>query len=132
MKETKSGHILIIDDEEVIRTLSEKVLTKFGFSVDTASDGHEGIHKYTTAYQGEQSFDAVVLDLTLSEGPSGLATLERLKAVDASVRAIVCSGYSSDPIVVDWPKYGFAGAILKPFRAEELVRVVKAVVPPPR
>jgi DNA-binding NarL/FixJ family response regulator len=50
--------------------------------------------------------------------------------MDANVRAIVCSGYSTDPAVVDWSKHGFSGAIGKPFRAEDLVAVINTVVGP--
>jgi len=46
-------------------------------------------------------------------------------------RVIVCSGYSSDPVMSDHAAYGFLGMLGKPYRIEELRRVVEHVMSPP-
>ncbi len=120
--------ILVIDDEEVIRTLSEKILSSYGYEVITARQGIEGVAAFEQAAASSMPFSAVLLDLTLTEEMSGQEALRQLKQLDAGVKAIVCSGHSSDPAIVDWARHGFAGAVVKPFRAEDLVNVVKKVV----
>ena len=120
--------ILVIDDEEVIRVLSEKILTSYGFEVVAAERGEEGIDAYKLALSSPKPFSAVILDLTLGEEMSGRETLRRLKEIDPDVRAIVCSGHSSEPVMADWARHGFAGALLKPFRAEDLVNTVRKAI----
>lgn len=131
MNAERGQRILVIDDEEIIRDLSGKILERFGYLVTTVSRGTDGIDEYAAAMDAGSPFAAVLLDLTLDDDLSGTKTLARLKELDANVRAIVCSGYSSDPAIVDWSKHGFSGAIVKPFRAEDLAAVVKTVVDRP-
>jgi hypothetical protein len=44
------------------------------------------------------------------------------------VKAIVSSGYSNDPIIANYKKYGFQGFVTKPFKLEELTKILKEVV----
>jgi CheY-like chemotaxis protein len=50
----------------------------------------------------------------------GKETVERLRQMDATVKAIVSSGYSNDPIMSDYQKYGFSGVVAKPFNLRSL------------
>ena len=123
-----TGCILIMDDEEIIRHLSGKILTKFGYTVDYAKEGSEAIQLYKQALGNNRPYDAVILDMTVPGGIGGLETLEHLRRLDSNVRAIVCSGYSNDPVMADYRKYGFCGVLPKPFRPKELGYIIKQVL----
>jgi DNA-binding NtrC family response regulator len=120
--------ILVIDDEEIIRSLCEKILTDNGCDVTLAEDGNRGVESYRGALDSDHAFDAVILDLTLTEEMSGQDTLRHLKEIDPEAKVIVCSGDSSNPTLLYWRKYGFAGAIVKPFRADSLISEIRKVV----
>jgi DNA-binding NarL/FixJ family response regulator len=50
----------------------------------------------------------------------GVATIERLRAMDPKVNAIICSGYSDEAALSQFLAYGFRGALPKPFTRSEL------------
>ncbi len=65
-------------------------------------------------------------------GMGGHETAQRLLALDPQVRTVVSSGYSNDPILADFRRYGFAGVIAKPYQMAELGRVLEEVIAPSR
>ncbi len=58
--------------------------------------------------------------MTVAGGVGGLEALEKLRQVDPDVKAIVSSGYSNDPIMSDYRRYGFHGVVVKPYSVKEL------------
>ena len=70
----------------------------------------------------------MILDLTVPGGIGGKKTLARLLEIDPQVKAIVSSGYSDDPIMADFQKYGFSAVIAKPYRISELGKILREVV----
>jgi len=99
--------ILVMDDEIDIRNLIGDVLTHFGHTVEFASDGAAAIELYRSAMGSGQSFDVVIMDLTIPGGVGGKEAIKELRDMDPEVRAIVSSGYSNDPIMADFKSYGF-------------------------
>lgn len=65
-------------------------------------------------------FEAVLMDLTIRGGMGGKETIERLIAIDPTVKAVVSSGYANDPIMADFRKYGFCAVAPKPYNLKEL------------
>jgi len=120
--------VLIMDDEEIVREASGEVLGMLGYEVDYAGDGKEAIQKYRSAKEAGEPFNLVIMDLTVPGGMGGKEALEGLRSIDPDVKAIVSSGYSNDPVMSDYRKYGFNGVVAKPYKIEELTKVVKAVM----
>lgn len=114
------GCLLIVDDEEVVRNVLTSIVTKQGHDVTSAASGEEGIQRYRDALRDGKPFDAVILDLTLPGGLSGVETLTRLLGIDPRVRAIASSGYFSDPIMADPKRFGFVNALPKPYTYEQV------------
>ena len=68
------------------------------------------------------------MDLTVPGAMGGRETMELLLRIDPGVRAIVSSGYSNDPVLADYRKYGFSGVVKKPYSVAELSRIVYEVI----
>jgi PAS domain S-box-containing protein len=122
------GRILVMDDEESLRKVAEKMLLKLGYAVQCARDGAEAIKYYKRAKKSGQPFDAVIMDLTIPGGMGGKKTIAKLLEIDPGAVAVVSSGYSTDPILANYEKYGFCGAVTKPYRIEELSWVMHDVL----
>jgi len=67
----------------------------------------------------------VVLDITVPGGMGGREAVARLKGLDPDARAIVSSGYSNDPILADFRRYGFRGIAVKPYDLRSLSRALR-------
>ena len=122
------GKILIMDDDESLRNVAERMLHKLGYEVQCVQDGAEAIKHYKQARRSGQPFDAVIMDLTIPGGMGGKETIEKLLEIDSRVIAIVSSGYSNDPILSNYESHGFCGAVTKPYRIEELSWVMRDVL----
>ncbi len=128
--ETFSGHgrVLVMDDETDVRKMLSTMLRKFGYDVETANDGREAIECYKTARAEGKPFDLVIMDLTIPNGMGGREAARWLRELDPQVKVIASSGYSFDPVMANHRDYGFCGVIPKPYRVEELGRVLGEVM----
>jgi PAS domain S-box-containing protein len=122
------GRVLVMDDEASIRELVSEVLVRSGYEVNVAGDGAEAVELYKTAASSDEPYDVVILDLTVPGGPGGVEAIQELLIVDPGVKAIVSSGYSTDPILANYDLYGFKGFIKKPFRIAYLTKVLRDVI----
>ncbi|HDH96712.1 MAG TPA: response regulator, partial [Proteobacteria bacterium] len=73
-------------------------------------------------------FDLVILDLTVVGGMGGKEAIRHLLEIDPHVKAAVSSGYSDDPVMADYRKYGFKGVIPKPYGIEKLSRLLHSLI----
>jgi nitrogen-specific signal transduction histidine kinase len=123
-----TGRVLFMDDEQIIRDMAAMLLKRFGLTVDCAEDGAEAVAKYQAALAARSRYDLVIMDLTVPGGMGGLAALGRLREIDPSVRAVVSSGYSSDPVLANYRAHGFVAVIAKPYEVNELARILREVL----
>jgi DNA-binding NarL/FixJ family response regulator len=75
-----------------------------------------------------QPFDVVIMDLTIPGGMGGKEAIKKLLEIDPKVKAIVSSGYSTDPVMADFRSYGFSGVAVKPYNIEELSEILDKVI----
>jgi PAS domain S-box-containing protein len=122
------GKILLMDDDHSVRTTIGRTLEQLGYDVSIAGDGEEAINLYGKAKNSAKPFDALIMDLTIRDGLGGRETMEKLLELDPEVKAIVSSGYSTDPIMSDFRKYGFKGVIAKPYEIEDLNRLLNEII----
>jgi PAS domain S-box-containing protein len=125
---TGSGSVLVMDDEQVIRIIVEKMLKKFGYDVVCASNGSDAIEAYKNAFTKQRPFDVVIVDLTVPGGMGGCEAVRRLLEFDPAAQVVVASGYSNDPVMSDFRQYGFVDVIGKPFDIDEYLRVIQGII----
>jgi two-component system, cell cycle sensor histidine kinase and response regulator CckA len=116
----RTGRVLIMDDEQVIRNVAGELIRALGHSTEFAVHGNEAIEKYQEAKRSGRPFDVVILDLTIRGGMGGAETIQRLLEIDPGVKAIVSSGYSDDSLIAGYQKQGFKSALKKPYNVAEL------------
>ncbi len=116
------GRVLVVDDEEPIRILIQRLLSKHGFSVETAQDGAAAIEKIA-----REDFDAVVLDLMMPR-IDGFTVLRQLIATNPDLvsRTVVATAYPRD--VADKQLNEVCHVIIKPFDTSELIGAVEECV----
>jgi|Deesub1362A_J573_1020465.scaffolds.fasta_scaffold00199_51 PAS domain S-box-containing protein len=124
----RKTRILVMDDEPDIRESLSAALNFFGYEVDFAGDGAEAIDLYRKAKNSNHPFDAVVMDLTIPGGMGGVEAIKKLIQIDPNVKAIASSGYANDPIMSEFKNFGFKGVITKPYRVEELGRLLHEII----
>ena len=122
------GKILVMDDDEMLREVLEIILERLKYDFTMTEDGKEAIKLYKKAKEEGNPFDAVIIDLTIPGGMGGKETMEQLRVIDPNIKAIVSSGYSTDPVMADFKKYGFCAVILKPYGIEELSKTLYDII----
>jgi two-component system response regulator RegX3 len=114
--------ILIVEDEEAIRTGLIDVLVFHGYETDSAATGPEGLQKALTG-----RFDLILLDVMLP-GMDGYAICEKIRAVDRDQPIIMLTAKSSDEEIIAGLKLGADDYVSKPFSIQQLVLRIEAVL----
>jgi PAS domain S-box-containing protein len=113
----QKGMILVVEDEESVRSLARRVLEQAGFQVQVACHGREGVAVFA---QYQDKIRGVVLDLTMPH-MDGLEVAQRLKALRPGVPILLMSGYNDQEIAKRLAEIGVAGFLQKPFRPSDLI-----------
>ncbi|MFZ2225263.1 MAG: PAS domain S-box protein [Candidatus Deferrimicrobium sp.] len=128
---TGKGRILVMDDEEAVRDVTQGMLETLGYSVTLAKDGTEAIEFYRVAMASGAPFDSVLMDLTIPGGMGGMEAVKRILEIDSKAKAIVCSGYSNDTIMANYNSYGFRAVVPKPYSLKQLSGAISGVLSAP-
>jgi DNA-binding NtrC family response regulator len=113
-----SIRILIVDDEEPVRRLLTKELTRKGFNTDTAENGGTALRKLMGS-----DFDIILLDIVMPE-VDGLSMLKKLKNDPSSPAIIVLTGRATIDTAVGAMKAGAYDYLTKPYKLDELSIVI--------
>jgi CheY-like chemotaxis protein len=120
-----SGRVLFMDDEETIRKMATLLLKQLGFETECAVEGAEAVEKYRAARASGNPFTLVIMDLTVPGGFGGREAIGLLRQIDPQVRAIVSSGYSSDPVLANYRAHGFCSVVAKPYQLDDFVHAIR-------
>ena len=102
------ANILIIDDEKAIRKTLSEILSYEGYKIEEASDGEEGLKKFSSA-----NYDVVLCDIKMPK-MDGLEFLEKAKLVNPDVPIVIISGHGNIETAVEAVKKGAYDYISKP------------------
>ena len=116
--------ILIMDDSPDIRTLVQLYADQLDFEATTVAGGQEAIQEYQKAQDAGNPYCAVLMAFSVRQGLGGKAALTRMKKIAPDIRAIVISG-DDDPVMKKYADYGFHAALKKPFRFEDVKKVLE-------
>ncbi len=118
------GLVLLVDDEETVRTVAQQILERAGFEVVTAKDGIDALEVFE---QHKGAVKAVLLDITMPR-MGGEDTLLELRRRDEKVPVILSSGYNQQDATNRFVSQGAAGFIQKPYRVRALLDMLREVV----
>jgi len=116
--------ILVMDDEEIIRDVAGELLAGLGYTVTTCTNGEEACALYRKAGDEGKTFSIVILDISVPNGKGGVETAQQILDLDPHACLIASSGYADDQALAEYDKFGFCGAIAKPYSDIELVQAI--------
>lgn len=115
----EAPHILVVDDERVIREILAEFLTLEGYSVHTVEDGEKALTELRL-----RPYDLVITDLKMPR-VSGLQLLEKIAQENISVLTILMTGFGTVETAIEAMKRGAYDYLLKPFKVEEVIQTVQ-------
>lgn len=121
------GRVLVMDDEELDRAVAGEILSHLSCEARFAGNGEEAVELYRKAHEAGEGFDLVIIDLVVPGSHGGEETLRRLREIDPGVRAVLSSGYFGAGLGPMPGAEGFAGTLPKPYRIEEMKRLLEHV-----
>ncbi len=120
-----AGTVLVVDDEETVRTVAARMLERLGFSVELANNGRDAMEVFRV---NPTRFTLVLLDLTMPH-LDGEETFRQMRMLNPGVRVILTSGFNQQEAVNRFTGKGLAGFIQKPFELGSLIQIVRSVLP---
>ncbi len=117
-----------MEDEQIVADIAQQMLAYLGYHVVVVENGAQAISRYRQAYENNEPYALVILDLNIPGGMGGMEAVRHILEIDAAAKVVVSSGYSNDPIMEAYDKYGFCGCIAKPFDLKGLEAILKAVL----
>ena len=118
------GHVLVVDDEAMITSLTARVLTRLGYQVTTATSPAEAI---AIVAKRERSFDLLITDQTMP-GMTGLQLAERVHATHSALPIVLMTGYNDLGRQDEASRGGIAELLIKPIENEALAAAVARVL----
>lgn len=114
--------ILVIDDEDVVREIFQRLLKSEGYQADFCSAGEDGLK-----LAREREYDAVILDVMMN-GLGGLGTLQEIRKLDTDTPVIMITAYASLENAIECMKHGAFDYITKPFKNDAVLLAVEKAV----
>ncbi len=116
--------ILVVDDEETVRSVMARMLRSFGYEAVVACNGQEAVEIF---HAGRDNFRAVLLDLTMPE-LDGAETFREIHRLRPELPVVLMSGYSEQDAVAKFGAAGLAGFLQKPFQPDALRARLSGIV----
>jgi CheY-like chemotaxis protein len=120
-----AGRVLVMDDEEPVRETLQAMLEALGYTAECTDNGAEAVELYRKRKEEGTPFAVVILDLTIPGGIGGKEAIASLRNIEPGVKAVVASGYSTDPVMGSYREHGFSAVLSKPFQVQEMSRVLQ-------
>jgi two-component system cell cycle sensor histidine kinase/response regulator CckA len=115
--------ILVVDDQDAVRRLVARLLTRAGYEVESACDGEDAIETFRTGGK----FDLVISDVRMP-GMSGPRLVEQLRRLDADVKVLYLTGYADQLFIERAPLWEHEAFLDKPFNTPGLLQSVSLAI----
>jgi PAS domain S-box-containing protein len=122
------GKILVMDDDNSLRSIFSLIIGQFGHKVENAKNGSEAIELLMNAKANRSPFDCVILDLIVTNGTGALQAIKRIHEIDPTIKAILTSGDIDHPAMNDHKRYGFDFVLKKPFGFSDVQSALATVL----
>ena len=119
-----AGTVLLVDDEESVRNLGNRMLERLGFKVLIAVDGQQALETFRELHN---EIVLVILDLTMPY-MDGEETFRELRRIDQKVRVIMSSGYTESEITPRFAGKRLSGFLQKPYTLDTLTQRLRDVL----
>jgi CheY-like chemotaxis protein len=120
---TQKG-ILLVEDEEIVAGIGEKMLSRLGYRVWVACSGREAIEVYN---QRRSEIEIVILDMVMP-GIAGGEVFDRLRSINPEAAVLLSSGFSPNSEAMKILQHGGRGFIQKPFSIEQLKQKISEIL----
>ncbi len=121
-----SGTILLIDDEEFVRSTSSTLLRSLGYEVIAAENGRVAVDLFA---DNPGAVDLIILDMIMPV-MGGREAFGKLRAIRSDVPIVISSGFAKAEDLAELQAQGVSGFLDKPFRRTDLAGLVKKLIPP--
>jgi len=111
-----AGIVLVVDDEDTVRTVASRMLQAFGFEPVVATNGADAVKIFS---ERRSKIAAVLLDLTMPQ-MDGAETFTELRRIDPAVKVLLMSGFNEQDAINRFAGKGLAGFLQKPFKPDAL------------
>ena len=118
------GTVLVVDDEETMRSTVARMMKIFGLDPVLVSDGREAVEVFRVE---PARFDLVLLDLTMPH-MDGEQTFTELRRLRPDVRVVLMSGFNAQEALLRFPGKGLASFLQKPFSIDDLHSVLRGIL----
>jgi CheY-like chemotaxis protein len=123
-KKPGRGVVLLVDDEDMVRSVGRQLLEVLGYEVIEAENGVVAVDMF---HKNHKRVDVVLLDMEMP-GMRGIDCLRELRTQRENIAAVLCSGYARDVTAEELRSEGFHGQLCKPYRLAELERVLEQAI----
>lgn len=113
------ARVLVIEDEDDVRSILSDILTDGGHEVETASDGAQGLELFS-----KKDFDLVFTDLGMP-GMSGWQVVEKVKQINRNVPVALITGWNIEPKESEMTSNGVDLIVYKPFEVNQVLQLVQ-------
>jgi two-component system cell cycle sensor histidine kinase/response regulator CckA len=117
--------VLVVEDEDPLRRLVERILVREGYQVTLARHGADALHIASTM---NHPIELVITDLVMPE-LGGRELAESLRATNPSLPVLFISGYDPDPVTLDASAQAHTAFLAKPFTGSALLAQVRQLAP---
>ncbi len=119
-KKDDTCKILVMDDDEVIRQIVAEMLRVMGYEGDFTSSGEEAVVYYRKAMENGSTYSLVITDLMVQQGMGGKETAKKILSMDSHAKLLLCSGDTTNPVMIKHKDYGFLETLSKPYTLKGL------------
>jgi PAS domain S-box-containing protein len=116
-------HILVVDDEDILRRVCRDALTHFGYEVHVEEDGEDACEYVRSG----RPVDLILLDLEMPR-KSGKESYREIKELRPDVKIVICTGYSQDGLPEGFTEGEAPEVLIKPFTCQALRETVQKVL----